>query len=76
MAFEVLRLESWFVLLRNYLPRRVDSSAITVLRVFRVWTEKGRETQDRLTGQSRRSTKRQNGRFRHLALRDCFATSR
>lgn len=56
--------------------RRVNCTAMTVMRVCRVWTEEGRGTRRRPTGQPRRTTERQDRRFRQLALRDRFATTR
>lgn len=56
--------------------RRVNCTAMTVMRVCRVWREEGRGARRRPTGRPRRTTERQDRRFRQLALRDRFATTR
>ncbi|KAI4457829.1 integrase-like catalytic domain superfamily [Holotrichia oblita] len=55
--------------------RRVNCTAMAVMRMCRVWIEEARGTRRRPIDQARRTTERQDRRFRQLALRERFATT-
>lgn len=46
------------------------------MRLCRMWNEKGRRIQSKITGECSCTKKRQKSSFKQLDMRDCFATTR